>query len=166
VSLKRRRKKTKREPKSQDDLGGKNPEILRQEWDILAARADTDQAQCDLYWLKWVQLKSADSLFPLEFRHVPWPIFHVRSSEDITPNRVERFITRASNDFQVPANTTDKKKALQSALRLWHSDKFQVWVLRRVVQYQKEEVECAAKAICRILIEKLDEVRQELRHTS
>ena len=119
----------------------------KREWELSAERADTFEAKLSDYSEKWALLNSKDELFPLEFRHIPWPVPHfVERLEDITQADVERFVFSSSGDRRKPA--------AMAALRVWHLDKL-ARVLSRVVPSQRDTVAEAAHLICTALTNNL-----------
>ena len=97
---------------------------------------------------KWTLLRGNDvpeDLFC--FCNFPWPVFEaVRAVEDITRERVLAFVRHPLQD-----HGEGQVKAIRSELRRWHPDKFDVKVLNKVVDADREAVRATAGHVARIL---------------
>ena len=128
----------------EDEVKQSQLQAWKHEWEISAEHADTAEKKRKIYEKKWMLLNSEHQLFPLEFRHIPWPVFHIAERpEDIDQESVECFVFRSSEG-------KNRRRAAMNALRLWHVDKLDR-VIRRVVPSQRSDVESAAHSICQIL---------------
>ena len=120
----------------------------KHDWEISAKDADTPEKKRNIYEQKWRLLDSKHQLFPLEFRHIPWPVLHLAERpEDIDQEGVEHFVFGSSVGI-------DRRRKAKKALRLWHLDKLDR-VIRRVVPAHRGDVESAANSICTILTNNL-----------
>ncbi|KAJ7930181.1 hypothetical protein B0H13DRAFT_2264223, partial [Mycena leptocephala] len=113
-------------------------------WDLAPLRT-----QKSIYQEKWGVLKhNRQPLFPLEFRHIPWPIFRsVDSDLEVSTPTVVYFLF--GETWGKPP-TNDSRKVAKYNLRLFHSDKF-ASTLERVVPRDRERAREGAETVCRVL---------------
>jgi hypothetical protein len=120
-------------------------QALKHDWEISEEHADTIEKRQNIYEKKWKLLNSEHPLFPLEFKHIPWPVLNLAERpEDIDQEGVERFVFGSFVGI-------NRRRAAKKALRLWHLDKLDR-VIQRVVPSQRSHVESAANSICKILM--------------
>ena len=120
----------------------------KHDWEISEEDADTIEKRQNIYEKKWKLLNSKHPLFPLEFKHIPWPVLnHAERPEDIDQEGVERFVFGSFMGI-------NRRQATKKALRLWHLDKLDR-VIQRVVPSQRSHVESAVNSICKILTRNL-----------
>jgi hypothetical protein len=128
-------------------LSSSLPNLVQQQWeswDLAPLRT-----QKSIYKEKWAVLNhNRQPMFPLEFRHIPWPIFRsVESNLDISTPTVECFLF---GETRGTLPTNDSRKPAKHNLRLFHSDKFPS-TLERVVPRDRERARGSAETVCRVL---------------
>ena len=103
--------------------------------------------QLRTYEQKWEELRKngiADE--QLWFCHVPWPVFEdARRVDDVTQERVLAFVLHGRKKGE------EQAKAVRSEMLRWHPDKFNVKVLPKVIEGDREAVREAAGHVARIL---------------
>ena len=97
---------------------------------------------------KWTVIRGNDvpkDLFC--FFDFPWPVFEdVETIKDVTEERVLAFLRHL-----LQGQGEGQAKPIRSELRRWHPDKFDVRVLNKVVDADREEVKATAEHVARIL---------------
>ncbi|KAJ7867880.1 hypothetical protein B0H14DRAFT_2730472 [Mycena olivaceomarginata] len=107
------------------------------------------------YKRKWAILRRHKELgFPLQFRHIPWPVFRTNATTDpeINTPSVEYFIF---GETQAITSPHQARRLAKQNLKLFHSDKFTL-VLDRVLSMDREWAKYCAEVVCRVLTRHLD----------
>ncbi|KAJ7801356.1 hypothetical protein B0H14DRAFT_2895820 [Mycena olivaceomarginata] len=107
------------------------------------------------YQRKWAILRQHKELgFPLQFRHIPWPVFRTNATTDpeINTPSVEYFIF---GETQAITSPHQARRLAKQNLKLFHSDKFTL-VLDRVLSMDREWAKYCAEVVCRVLTRHLD----------
>ena len=110
-----------------------------------------------IYEAKWAALRSNNvGVEHISFYDIPWPSFeNIRCIQDITEERVLAFVCHPLQEhIQGPGG--GQAKYLRSAMLRWHPDKFEVKVLGKVVESDREAVREAAGRVARILTTFID----------
>ncbi|KAJ7739725.1 hypothetical protein B0H14DRAFT_2542608 [Mycena olivaceomarginata] len=123
------------------------PHLDQKEWESWDAVPPLKQKQH--YKKKWAVLRGNRQLsFPLEFRHIPWPIFRAGEGNlEINTPSVENFLF---GETRGNTSTSESRKIAKDNLRLFHSDKF-ASTLDTVVPQDKESARESAENVCRVL---------------
>lgn len=149
-------------------------QFLREETERLAREErerQAEQARCVaqddrtrqhfvVYEAKWNELRTNDSLPPLDVQEMPWPVFGVVSSaEQITYQDVRTFLFHPQRPGVEGKTARDKVKV--EVLR-FHPDKFNARIVPKIHPSQKEVAEEIAGAVARILTSIMtEEVEQQ-----
>jgi hypothetical protein len=107
------------------------------------------------YQRKWAILRRHKELaFPLQFRHIPWPVFRTNATTDpeINTPSVEYFVFGETRAITSPHQA---RRLAKQNLKLFHSDKFTL-VLDRVLSMDREWARYCAEVACRVLTRHLD----------
>lgn len=124
------------------------------------ARRVAEEEQIRQYFIvyesKWNELRTNNSLPPIDVREMPWPVFGVISSADqITYQDVRAFLLYPQRPGVEGKTARDKVKA--EVLR-FHPDKFNTRIVPRILPSQQAVAQEIAGAIARILTTIMTEV--------
>ncbi|KAH0834890.1 hypothetical protein J3R83DRAFT_10536 [Lanmaoa asiatica] len=114
-----------------------------------AAQDDQTRQQFVAYEGKWNELRSSNSLPPIDVQEMPWPVFGVVSSADqITYQDVQTFLFHPLRPDVEGKTSRDKVKL--EVLR-FHPDKFNTRVVPKIQPSQRAVAQEIAGAVARIL---------------
>jgi hypothetical protein len=129
-----------------------SPLRMQHEWE--SWELGTLENQRSNYKKKWEILRHADQpVFPLQFRHIPWPIFRSGSSNlEVNTPAVQHLIFGQTRGI---LSTDDSVKLANRNLRFFHSDKF-ASIIDRVIPIHREWARQTAETVCRVLTRYLE----------
>ena len=111
----------------------------------------------DFYEEMWVMLRADVQFDPLAFCNIPWPIFGKPSTpEDITLVRVQEFLCHPQ---RWPVQSAGLVKSLRSEMLRWHPDKFNVQMLNKIKEGDREAALEAAGKVARFLTQLTSEMK-------
>ncbi|KAI0279240.1 hypothetical protein BC826DRAFT_877449, partial [Russula brevipes] len=99
---------------------------------------------------KWRQLRDCDNL---RWNNFAWPVFKRPSEpEEMTTIAIGAYVL---SKYAPDASTKSPKDRVKDHLRWWHPDKFELQILPRVVEEEREKVRIGASVVVRGLNELL-----------
>ena len=114
-----------------------------------AAQDDQVRQHFVLYEAKWNELRTSNSLPPIDVREMPWPVFGVVSSADqITYHDVRTFLF---HPLRLGVEGKTARDKVKSEVLRFHPDKFNTRIIPKVQPAQQPVAQEIAGAIARIL---------------
>ncbi|KAH9962241.1 hypothetical protein BC827DRAFT_1130738, partial [Russula dissimulans] len=101
---------------------------------------------------KWRQLRDSDDL-DLGWNSFAWPVFkRPFEPEDMTTSAISAYVF---SKYAPDADTKSDKDRVKYHLKRWHPDRFELRILPRVVEEEREKVKAGAGFVVRMLNELL-----------
>jgi hypothetical protein len=146
-----RRKRERREQELRERERREEERRERERHEREAAHSDLI-TRLRVYEAKWAALRSnAVGVENLSFYDIPWPsLDNVGCVGDITEDRVLAFMSHPLHEH-IYGPGEGQAKSVRSEILRWHPDKFNVKVLGKVVECDREAVKEAAGRVARIL---------------
>jgi len=101
---------------------------------------------------KWKDVRDSRSLY-LRWDSFAWPMFeHPSEPEYMTTSAISAYVL---SEYAPDTNAKSHKDRIKGHLKRWHPDKFEVRILPRVVEEEREKVKAGMTAVMRGLKEML-----------
>ena len=125
----------------------------------LAAQEEQIRQYFLLYEAKWNELRTSNSIPPIDVREMPWPVFGIISSADqITYQDVRTFLFHPQRPGVEGKTARDKVKG--EVLR-FHPDKFNTRIVPKIESSQQAVAQEIAGAVARILTTMMTEEAEQ-----